>query len=491
MELENAVQTAPQQTEIIPVVTARQTALSLKGLIDQYRLNATSYVDISKAETVAAMPALMADGRVLGFNDDNGMPLEDYPFGEFIFGLSLRGTVGQKAALVKNLPLSVVFSQPEMRKVFKGPDGFELGKNFIETHLSVLAAFFGVNVPGAIDELAESIFDTYGGFSCLDIVFFMDRVKKGKYRTEYQNVAVRGLNAEFIMSWLLDYDEERATVHSSLNNAAKGAIIGRSGNMVNITNTVDFQRIRAAEILLEDQAEQMRKADEQALTEAIQREYWTKKVAVTVKTMVDLEDGYMLEDRTEMQWVMCEPNDPKRERLETNHMRVDRPGATFKRLVRFLFNFVVVKNEAGEIVGKTGEDMAQDLAAYWREEYEARPSAAITYEQYARAQAAAFIYKFHASLEKIGAVGIIRSGFAGKLGGTSLRYNEEAGKRVTWIYQRWAEYLRFCIETETVPLKKPEFVLMQAIRFCQVNGMRTPTENLLAFIGFNKNLNEL
>lgn len=98
---------------------------------------------------------------------------------------------------------------------------------FLNAHIQDLAQFLGADVMAPVQQLSEAIVEAYAQFSLLDFVLFFNYAKQGLYQNQYQHVAGRGLNAQFLMQWLDLYAEDRQLEIENLRKEAKNFTLSR------------------------------------------------------------------------------------------------------------------------------------------------------------------------------------------------------------------------------------------------------------------------
>lgn len=82
------------------------------------------------------------------------------------------------------------------------------------------ADYYGVRFNGGdLNALALHLVVQYQKMTVVDWCIVFDRINKGCYRTEYQNITTRGITPEFIQDWLLKYNQERSLAAIAIADA--------------------------------------------------------------------------------------------------------------------------------------------------------------------------------------------------------------------------------------------------------------------------------
>lgn len=198
-----------------------QVVSSLAVLRDNLALNG-----VHTAQEMALLPTVIAMQGAMNDFALAGIKWQDNTLDSVLFGILTTGTPMQRAALARHLPIESGFYMPCIDIMLKangsaGPKFIE----FIKQNLQVLASHYGVSVNGDADSIAFTIINDYGGFSLIDFNTFFEGAKSGRWRdqrkSEYQHIATRGINYEYLLGWLEDFANQRDEARNSAYELAK------------------------------------------------------------------------------------------------------------------------------------------------------------------------------------------------------------------------------------------------------------------------------
>ena len=152
------------------------------------------------------VPSLLKDGRL------RSIRIEDFETVEsLLLHLFVRGTIVQISAVVDNLDASCDLGMPELKRLER-----EIAQAALYSHIEQCCTFLGVNFAGDLPVFCVTLFDMYAGLSVLEFMRFFDGVRKGRWKSDYQNVSTRGLNPEFLLDWMQQFAEVRDHVVQGL-----------------------------------------------------------------------------------------------------------------------------------------------------------------------------------------------------------------------------------------------------------------------------------
>lgn len=309
---------------------------------------------------------------------------------ELVLHLFIGGSIVQCAALLDHLDATCDLALPELSAIDKDPERNRLiAQEAIISGITQCCDFLGVNFAGDLPVFSVMAFDMYKGLSILEWMRFFDGVRKGRWKTDYQNVSVRGLNPEFLLDWLEKYGEGRDHVVQSLRRELPEAKTAP----VDPTSLDRFKELQKSEVAMCHKVQDHRGAIEQSLlVKSIEKrnipmptaesEEWTSKVRYTKsaiatkeqelatalrdanKTRIDyLEDQveilkkalkeYEQKEFAAMKWVE-----------EDFAMEIDAKGANYKRVQQALEIYYLPFYP-----GQTAKQVIDKIIARWDLEY--------------------------------------------------------------------------------------------------------------------------
>lgn len=178
---------------------------------------AINIVQLSIPAVLTAINKMKVDPILADF------PFDTASFSEIVFRVIRKGTQLERAALANNLtPESALFFPSIDKSIGKNKTPVQVAiDEILKPMFLLLAEHFGVAFSGNIDSVAYSILTQYGGLSFADLLICFERVKFGRYLKETQHIMTRGINVEFMTSWLNQYCEERESGRQRLYDQYK------------------------------------------------------------------------------------------------------------------------------------------------------------------------------------------------------------------------------------------------------------------------------
>lgn len=417
----------------------------------QIHESATTPAELALAYVYENLPGIMADFRLAT------LPFGSEPIEKIVLGVMLKGTQSQKTAMMKYLPMEAGLAFPELHKLFSGNvERWQTGISFIAAQIEKLAEFMGTKIPGDVNDVAEHILENYAGLTPVDVVRFFMLCRDGEFRSEFQSVSARGINADFLIDWLGQYCEKRELVWLQLVSKAKGntAPVAGSGEPVARPDELIAREKKLAG--LERDAQQRRMEIDGELVEVAHMEYWTKPVVMEA----ELEGGRKVKKTVQMP---CDPGDPERAEREILPYKKDKPGAAYKRLHFFVQTFMTLDEPA--------EPFLKKLIAGWRNEFDQFDDPQIAFEDYARAESTKFVNSGKRIFSQIFPSEIIRRTLSQKTGHPAHMLNDQAQTVVKQFFAGWMEYLEASLaHPDAYPLKCDEYMIQRALIFAKQSG---------------------
>jgi len=143
----------------------------------------------------------------------------------FIDLICLEGSTKQRNALARKLTikdgLALESTEALINKANDKVVTMQIYDKCIADNIVLLAETFGCEFKGDLLDVADVLRNNYKYFSPLDWNLFFNYCKDGRYKTEYQNISVRGINLEFLNEWVKQYDGERDEAIAQVNNDFK------------------------------------------------------------------------------------------------------------------------------------------------------------------------------------------------------------------------------------------------------------------------------
>jgi len=428
------------------------------------------------------LPALSADFKLSGFalKDENGretgVSLENALQSDPLMALqqiALRGTAQQRAAMCKHITDESMLAGSELGALVReSADPRSTYKIFVLGYLAnsvdELAAFFGTEVRGGSALLADCLFERFGGFTILEWTVFFDRCRSGYYKTEYQNIAVRGINAEFLQDWAVKFSEEgdagAKRIKARMDDSMSGGAMTDDVRAA-ISARFDAKRIQDARLgRLESEAAQRRADHEHWLTELQIFEHWERQVE---EMATDNEGRTVLVKK----WVVCEKSHSEAKRKQMNQVRRDRKEAAYIRLVDFFVCFVTLDDVDAAVI------LAKAWSGFWKDKWHfANAENADSYPDGWKAYAQIEARRIWRVRHRLDATSLLRWIFAEKYpDAPQKQIQKEAQQFIFDLGQHWPDVLEKALEfPATVPITKSEWLVKQVILWAKENDCAHP-----------------
>lgn len=137
-----------------------------------------------------------------------------------IIAIILEGDALKIQAFANSLSIIACTGRPSVRYLVK--TGVLKDKNVIAVLLKLiedLVNYYDTTDTDSVEQLAWQIYTDYQDFSIADFLKFFDLCKRKEFGNEYQHIASKGINVEFMMDWLRKYQIRRRTEYSQFKYA--------------------------------------------------------------------------------------------------------------------------------------------------------------------------------------------------------------------------------------------------------------------------------
>jgi len=426
------------------------------------------------------LPALAADFKLSGFCLEDGTGLVEALQSDALIALqqvALRGTVQQRSALVKHITDESMLAGSELGALVRESQDprsaykiFVLG--YLANSVEELAAFFGTEAKGGSAVLADCLFERFGGFTILEWTVFFDRCRSGYYKTEFENIAVRGINAQFLQDWAVKFlnegDAGAKRMKARMDDSMSGGSMTDEARAT-IAARFEAKRIQDARLSrLESEAAKRRADHEHWLTELQIFEHWERPVE---KMATDEEGRSVLVKK----WVVCEKTHSEAKRKQMNQVRRDRKEAAYIRLVDFFECFVTLDADAAVVLAKAWGDFWKDK---WHFANAENPDAYLDgWKSYAQVDARRIWRVRH----RLDATSLLRWLLAGKYpDAPEKQIQREAQQSIFEWGQHWPDVLEKALSVEyAVPMTKNEWLVQQVVLWARQNDCEHPLAEYL------------
>lgn len=444
-------------------------------------LNEQLALEGAKSIVQAALPSLletvknaMTDPALAQIDFQNKTPEA------VVFAVAIGGSPIQRAALARHMKPEVGFSFPGIWSIANSsPTNLKLTIEFISNSLKSLAAHYGVSFQGDFDSVAYTISQDFGSLSFADFLMFFEGAKSGKYRQEYQHVAARGINYDFLQTWLTEYTEDRDAARQAVYQQYREPIRSADGGGISET---DFRRLQAEaqqrkaarmlkeeeRRLLEKQADDFRHTWEQEIFETQILRQWFKSAEIELSELDDKTGEVRKIKRTRE--ILCDQSDSEKTRFEEYPIKAHRAGGVQRLMKRALYEYVTFGKGAPAL------ELFAELQAIIRAKYKNEPSA--DYETAEMKTLIGLIYQLRGNLR----VPTILETHITKIHPDATDDQIQATRRqimeeIERLY--YEEYLPDCIERSYPALRRNEFFWQTALFMFVEAGNENPVKKLI------------
>lgn len=470
--MENSLQTITTNDSTLTLKTA------LPALLTNVRINGARNLAESSVEAVAlALEGIVKDPILSKF------PFDQASFVEIVYRVIKSGTVLERSALAKHLTPKAACLFPSVKR--QTEESFENIQSIIEQVLKpmfkILADHFGVNFVGDADSVAYSIIQEYGGLSVADFLIFFERAKTRRYVLEYQHVASRGINADFLFSWLDQYVQEKVDAEEEIYQKFKNP----DETVVDDQSLENAQRLK--EIRLAFEQKQRERAELLSRAQNMRIEYELnlyESVLITqffkfqdVEVIKAGDEGILFNSdgtptRVKVrQEVICSADDPDKSRSEVLPFRVPKDGSIDRLTKRAIFEFVTF--------GKSKET-EELFDAYKNRVWDKYKTEDGNIEQLVNAELKHTLTLVSAIKRSLDVIGILYADLERKgVKGSPIQIRRYVSDTLQGFEQSYFdEYLPYCFRVNCPPMTKDEYNLSVVLEYVVSQGQPNPIKSL-------------
>lgn len=320
---------------------------ALPGLLHKIKTEgAITMSEASIFHVEKSLSAIMQDPILKDF------PFEKASFAKIVFSVIKSGTTLERAALARHLSPEAAYFFPSASAQIGSNKDYLMGaiEDVFKPMFRRMTEHFGVLFNGDPDSVAYSLLTQFGGLSFADFLICFERVKNGQYISETQHIMTRGINADFLISWLRAYDVEKGAAGKDIYNQFKPDNVALGNGDVQTSEQLrewreQAARKAAARTVLENEAGHIFSTWENGLYSNGIMEQWFKWQDIEVD---DLGTNGMLQydafgavlKKVVKQEVLCDGDDPKKSRSSQFAIRVPKPGTIERKVKKLIFEFI-------------------------------------------------------------------------------------------------------------------------------------------------------
>lgn len=312
---------------------------SLKALSNSVQLHgARTLSEIGVVPAQRAVDAMKADPML------QGMPFDTTTLDEIVYNVILKGSVIERSAIARHLTPDAALLFQSVSQQLKTRDQIVYSIEYIFKPMFVLLSkHYGVQFVGDADSVAYSLITEFGGFSFADFLICFERVKNGRYSKDTQHIMTRGINAEFMRGWLMEYANDKEAARDAAYNQfrpenMKGESIGEFVDIEKMNAETDRRKSDRLEI--QRQADAIYdKWENDLFNTAVKQQGW-KYIKVEETDLNDLLSDIPRKIQVK-KLVQCELDDPAIAKTDAYPVRYMKPGAIERKVKRIIFEFVL------------------------------------------------------------------------------------------------------------------------------------------------------
>lgn len=410
----------------------------------------------------AAMTSLSKDPVFSGVN------LDSMSAAHLLTEVAFSGSGIERAAMARHLTPASAYAFPDIhRMAMANSKSMAAALGFLEKSMLSLAAHYGCQFTGDAKAIAYSVLHDFGGLSLADFLIFFEKAKAGKYKQDFQHIATRGINWDFLKTWLDCYLEEREAARLEL----RAQYDRPAPNAIEADRAKTEAAIKAARQAAFNEAERRRVLEQRA---QVFRDKWEMEVYQSVMvhqwykdTLVRVWNGFsdLTSPPKDPEYIktetLCTDDDPARKRCESYPMRVFRPDGLKRLMTRIIYESVEFRDSQNTI------ETAAAFAAQNAEHYDAAAKMAVA--------------QIKSLFNKWPALEILKTHIRAKHpDAPEKRVTRTAHEAMTQM-ERWYydEYLPVCIEQERPAMYKQEFQANTALENFVKDGNENPITKIL------------
>lgn len=268
-------------------------------------------------------------------------PFADVSLPEIVYMVILKGTPLERAAVARHLTPGAALMFPSVSQQLKTRVQIESAiKDAICPMFRRVCEHYGVAFTGDETTVAYTLLTEFGGLSFADFMIMFERVKAGRYIQPTHHLQSRGVNYDFIRTWVDAYIKDREAERSDLYQQYKPENTkGGDANVEMLTAFVNgFERRKSERLELQRQADNIYTEWEANLYEVgVHHQAWKY---ITVETL-NFETN---ETAQVKKLVHCEPSDPSVCKTDQYPVRRYKKGGVEKRVKKIIFEFICFGN---------------------------------------------------------------------------------------------------------------------------------------------------
>lgn len=452
-------------------MSALQTAPLLRG--HSLRIRENGAVSLIESATPAAVDVIEAIRRDLVLCR---IDTENVSLPEIVFKIIMKGSPVERVALGNVLTPEAAFIFPgAYHTIEKGVITIEAAiRDIIKPMFSLLCDHFGVPFSGNQDTVALTMLNQYGGLSFADFSICFSRVMQGQYKRETEHVMSRGINYDFMQSWLEQYSQDRESARISIHEATKPDNVAAKASNFDVPDFIqEFKKEQDIKRSIERQADEVFGVWQKSLYETAVLTQGIKKTRQDEKVIENGAVKYAQDGTAVTKTVTVETlcDDSEAERFDQFPVQVFRPGGAGRVLRRYIYGFVAFGNsdETVLVYQKLKEGI---LEKYADEEEKA--------EHYFEVEEKMMINEIAAFLKKCDSQMFIRQVFRQIYPDvTEQQISASTAQTVDKYKVQYYEYLKHCIDKNIPRFTFPEWLISETLPFYVKQGFSNPITKIL------------
>ena len=262
---------------------------------------------------------------------------------QVVLEVAVSGDILQRGAMARYVPAGAARAFPSLyESVRKNATEMNITLKLIASQIRSLASHFGVSFHGDETSVASVIVQDYGGYSAVDLMIFFERAKSGIYKEEFQHISARGINYDFLKSWLNQYDVEREESYREIHKQ-----YGQPDGKIDpdLKSQIDKEFIRIdyeKRKSIESQAADIRREWESELYEVQVVRQWVAKIEVE-EDHIDEKTGDVRKVKRTKE-ILCDETHSQRSHYTEYPVNVFKADGAERMLKRLIYEYATFQD---------------------------------------------------------------------------------------------------------------------------------------------------
>ena len=302
-----------------------------------------------------SLSAIMQDPILKDF------PFDTVSFSKIVFSVIKSGTTMERAALARHLSPEAAYFFPSASTQIGSNRDYLIGaiEDVFKPMFRRLTEHFGVPFNGDPDSVAYSLLTQFGGLSFADFLICFERVKTGRYISDTQHIMTRGINGDFLISWVKAYEVEKDAAGKDIYDQFKPDNVAAGKGDIETSAQLKEWREQAAKkaaarLKLSNEAGHVFSVWENGLYTNGIMEQWFKWQDIEIDDLGtdglrQYDHAGNIKKKVLKQEVLCDASDPKKSRSTEYAIRVPKPGTIERKVKKLIYEFIAFSDSKATV----------------------------------------------------------------------------------------------------------------------------------------------